>query len=124
MRTLLMVLMIAGLMSTVGVYAASTLGTATLKTVGGTGTAAVSAPTSGGVSIAWSQDASGAIVGATVTWTPAVDADYMITVTAGSTVGTLAVASSGTAERTSDLVTLSATAPDAVTSAEVIIVET
>ena len=41
-----MVLMIAGLMSTVGVYAAS-LGTPTLKTTGGTGSTAVSAPITG-----------------------------------------------------------------------------
>ena len=46
MRTILMVLMIAGLMSTVGVYAAS-LSAPTIGVLGGTATTSVTAPSSG-----------------------------------------------------------------------------
>ena len=122
MRTLLMVLMIAGLMSTVGVYAAD-LGTATINTVGGTGSETVSAPTSGGVVVKWTTDASGQITGADVTWTPGADANYSMKVKAGSTTGSATITSSGTVSRT-DSVTLTATAPDTVTTSEVTIVQT
>ena len=128
MRTILMVLMIAGLMSTVGVYAAS-LGSSTTGTVGGTGSVTVSAPTSGGVTVAWTTDGNGDVTGADVTWTPAVSKIYTLRVTTKDSVpavlssGTVTLGSvSGTAERT-DSVTLSATAASAIVTAEVIIYE-
>ena len=128
MRTILMVLMIAGLMSTVGVYAAS-LGSSTTGKVGGTGDVAVTAPTSGGVSVAWTTDGNGDVTGADVTWTPAVSLVYTIRVTAKDGVpaalnsGTLTLgAVSGTTERT-DSITLAATSPDLIANAEVSIYE-
>ena len=59
MKTLAMVMMIARLMSTVGVYAAGLGGAPTIKRVGGTGSVSVDAPTSAAVTMDWNQDAVG-----------------------------------------------------------------
>ena len=122
MKTLVMVMMIAGLMSTVGVYAAGLGGAPTIKTVGGTGSVSVSAPTSAAVAMDWNQDAAGDITSVDVTWTPDTATTYDITVTAGATVGTLTTPTTGTISRT-DTVTMSATAVDSVSTAEVVIKE-
>ena len=53
MRTLLMVLMIAGMMSTVGVYAAGFGSTPTTKTLAGSGDEPVSALNTGTVELGW-----------------------------------------------------------------------
>ncbi len=68
MRTLLMVFMIAGIMSTVGVYAAGLGGAPTIKAVGGTGSTTVAAPTSGvtTVTVDWTFDGSNLVNGAVV----------------------------------------------------------
>lgn len=69
MRTLFMALMITGLMSTVGVYAASFSGGSTVKTIGGTTAQTVTSPTTGSVDLSWGltgDDVSSAIV----KWTP------------------------------------------------------
>ena len=128
MRTLLMVLMIAGLMSTVGVYAAS-LGSSSTKTLGATGSVTVGAPTSSGVTIAWTFDSNGDVTGADVTWDPAVSKIYTIRVTTKNSVpsvlstGTMTLSAvSGTDPRT-DSVSLSATAASAIATAEVVISE-
>ena len=118
MRTLLMVLMIAGLMSTVGVYAAS-LGTPTLKTTGGTGSTAVSAPITGTATVVWTLTGT-SITGADVTWTPTAASVYKIVVKAGATTGTFTTPTTGTISRT-DSVVLSSTDPAAVSTAEVVI---
>ena len=128
MRTLLMVLMIAGLMSTVGVYAAS-LGSSSTGTIGGTGDLSVSAPTSAGVTVAWTTDTNGDVTGADVTWTPAVSLIYTIRVTAKDSSlvtlnsGTFTLgAVSGVVSRT-DSVVLAATASDLIANAEINIYE-
>ena len=123
MRTILMVLMIVGLMSTVGVYAAGLGGTPTIKTLGGTGSTSVSAPTGSAVSVKWTSNSSGQVTGADVTWTPAANSNYAIVVKAGSTTGSASVTSSGTTEITTS-VTLTATDASAISTAEVIITET
>jgi hypothetical protein len=123
MRTILMVLMIVGLMSTVGVYAAGLGGSPTIKTLGGTGSTAVSAPTGSAVTVKWTSNASGQVTGADVTWTPATNSNYTIVVKAGSTTGSNTVTSSGTIEITTS-VTLSATDASTISTAEVIITET
>ena len=77
MRTLFMALMITGLMSTVGVYAASFSGGSTVKTIGGTTAQTVAAPTTGSVDLSWGltgDDVSSAIV----KWTPTVNGTYTV----------------------------------------------
>ena len=123
MRTILMVLMIVGFMYTVGVYAAGLGGTPTIKTLGGTGSTSVSAPTGSTVSVKWTSDSSGQVTGADVTWTPAANSNYTLVVKAGSTTGSASVTSSGTLEITTS-VTLTATAASDISTAEVIITET
>ena len=123
MRTIFMVLMVVGLMSTVGVYAAGLGGSPTIKTLGGTGSTAVSAPTGSAVTVVWTSSASGQVTGADVTWTPAANSNYTVIVKAGSTTGSATVTSSGTTQITTS-VTLSATDASAISTAEVIISET
>ena len=123
MRTLLMVLMIAGLMSTVGVYAAGFGTTPSTKTLSGSGAETVSAANTSTTSISWRF--SGELVDAAkVTWTPVAAGDYDVIVSAGGQSGTLNVPSSGTAERVDDVVVLASTvAASAVTSATIVIEE-
>ena len=123
MRTILMVLMIVGLMSTVGVYAAGLGGSPTIKTLGGTGSTSVSSPTGSTVTVKWTSNASGQVTGADVTWTPSVSSNYTVIVKAGSTTGSATVTTSGTTEITTS-VTLSPTDADTISTAEVIITET
>ena len=120
MRTLLVALMIAGLMSTVGVYAASITGSP--KSVGGTGSVAVSAPTSASVTVDYNLTA-GQVVSLDVTWTPSAASNYDLDVELGASTGNLNVPSSGTVQRT-DTVTISpAVDAESVTTAEVVITE-
>ena len=119
MRTLLMVLMIAGMMSTVGVYAAGFGSTPTTKTIADSGDETVSAPNTGTISLAYVLT-NDMVTGVKVTWTPGAAADYDITVKAGGNTGTLNVPSSGTVQRT-DSVTISSTEASAVTTAKVVI---
>ena len=81
MRTLIMVLMIVGLMSTVGVYAASVTGTT--ATVGGTGDMTISSPTSS-VDVDWTFDASNDVSGGIVNWTTGAAGSHTVKVTVGS----------------------------------------
>ena len=122
MRTILMVLMIAGLMSTVGVYAAGLGGTPTTKSLGGA-SGTVSAPTATAVDVSWVLDAAGDVIRADVLWDPAVSANYTVTVTAGATTGSQTVTASGTTPITT-LVTLAAADPSLISTADVVIQET
>ena len=126
MRTLLMVFMIAGMMSTVGVYAAGLGGSPTIKAVGGTGSTTVAAPTDGAttVTVDWTFDGSNDVNGAVVSWTPAGSTTYDITVTAGSSSGTMTTptTTAGVA-RTTDTVSFTAIAADLIDNAEVVISE-
>ena len=119
MRTLLMVLMIAGMMSTVGVYAVGFGSTPTTKTIADSGDETVSAHNTGTISLAYVLT-NDMVTGVKVTWTPGAAADYDITVKAGGNTGTLNVPSSGTVQRT-DSVTISSTEASAVTTAKVVI---
>ena len=121
MRTLLMVLMIAGMMSTVGVYAAGFGSTPTTKTLAGSGDESVTAPNTGTVNLGYVTTGD-TVTGIKVTWTPASSGDYDITVVAGGTTGTLNIPSSGTVQRT-DTVTISSTEASAITTAKVVISE-
>ena len=121
MRTLLMVLMIAGLMSTVGVYAAGFPSTPTAKDVG-SGQASVAAPNENAVTVKWGFTGAN-VTSALVSWDPVTSGDYDIRVTAGGTTGTLNIPVSGTAARVDDSVTLAATDPATITTADVMIDE-
>ena len=126
MRTLLMVLMIAGLMSTVGVYAAGFGATPTTKTLAGSSDITVSSSTSGvtATTVKWRTDSNNKIDAAKVTWTPQAAGDYDIVVAAGGQTGTLNVPSSGATERVDDIVPLAAAVEaSAVTTAKVVIEE-
>ena len=123
MRTLLMVLMIAGLMSTVGVYAAGFGTTPTTKTLAGSGDVTVSAANTSTTSVSWRFSGS-TVDAAKVTWTPAAAGDYDIIVTAGAQTGTLNIPSSGTVQRVDDIVVLAAAVEaSAVTTAKIVIEE-
>ena len=126
MRTLLMVFMIAGMMSTVGVYAAGLGGSPTIKAVGGTGSTTVAAPTDGAttVSVSWTFDASNDVNGAVVSWTPAGSTTYDIAVTAGSSTGSMTTPTTAAGVlRTTDAVTFTAISADLIANAEVVISE-
>ena len=126
MRALLMVFMIAGMMSTVGVYAAGLGGSPTVKSIGGTGSTTVAAPTDGAttVTVDWTFDGSNDVNGAVVSWTPASSTTYDITVTAGGSSGSMTTptTSAGVA-RTTDTVSFTPVSADLVSTAEVVISE-
>jgi len=122
MRTLLMVLMISGMMSTVGVYAAGLGGTPTIKTIGGTGSTTVTAPTSSAMTLDWTFTGND-VTGVDVTWTPGSSTTYDLVVTAGGNQGTLTTPTTVAGTPRTDSVTLSATDPDAISTAEVVIKE-
>ena len=119
MRTLLMVMMIAGLMSTVGVYAAGIGGAPTVKTIGGSGDETVSTPNTGTVTLGYVMTGE-MITGVKVTWTPAAAGDYDIDVKAGGNSGNLNIPSSGTVQRT-DSVTIASTEASALGTVKVVI---
>ena len=121
MRTLLMILMIAGMMSSVGVYAAGFGSTPTTKTLAGSGDESVSAPNTGTVTLGYVTTGD-TVTGVLVTWTPAAAGDYDITVVAGGTTGTLNIPSSGSVQRT-DTVTISSTEASAISTAKVVIAQ-
>ena len=120
MRTLLMVLMIAGMMSTVGVYATSFGSTPTTKTLAGSTDESVSAPNTGTVTLGY-VFTNETITGVKVTWTPASDGDYDIDVKAGGQNGNLNIPTSGTSQRTDTVSLGSAVEASAVTTAKVVI---
>ena len=122
MRTLLIVLMVAGMMSTVGVYAAGLGGAPTIKTIGGTGTTSVGAPTDSAVTLDWNFTGS-QVTGVDVTWTPNATANYDVTVTAGGTLGTLSAVAGVASTPQTDTVTLAAIEADSVGDAKVTIMQ-
>ena len=121
MRTLVAIFMFAGMLSTVGVYAAGFGSTPTTKTLAGSGDEAVSAPNSGAVTLGYATTGD-TVTGILVTWTPSASSSYDLTVVAGGNTGTLNVVSSGTLERT-DTVSIVATEASAITTAKVVISE-
>ena len=121
MRTILMVLMIAGLMSTVGVYAAS-LGTPTLETMGGTTATTVNSPVTGSVALTWNYTGD-AVTGVDVAWTSTYAKVYNITVTAGGTTGTFTTPTTVAAGGRTDTVPMASTEVIDITTAKVIIAE-
>lgn len=121
MRNLIMVLMVAGLMSTVGVYAASVTGSP--KALGGTGSVTVSAPTSSTVTSTFITDSSGDVTSVKVGWTPSSTNAVDIRVIVGSSTGTLSVTPADTTAREDTISISPVVAADLVTTAEVIINE-
>ena len=125
MRTLFMVLMIAGLMFTVGVYAAGLGGAPTIKTVGGTGTITVNAPTFAATTVTLDWVMTGSqVTGVDVTWTPDPVGTYDIGVTAGGQ-STIAFTTPTTVLQTIRTDTLTFTAAveaDAIADAKTVIV--
>ena len=119
MRTILMVLMIAGLMSTVGVYAAS-LSAPTIGVLGGTATTSVTAPSSGAIDLTWGFNASGQVTSVDVKWTPLVAKAYKISVVAGGSIHNYTTATTGTIELT-HTAPMSATEASAINDAKVVI---
>ena len=118
MRALYMVLMIAGMISTVDVYAVG-LGSTPTKTLAGSGYKSVSAPNTGWVTLGY-VTADKVVTRTKVTWFPASAGNYDITVKAGCTTGTPNISSCGTAART-DTVTISSTETNAMFTAKVVI---
>ena len=121
MKTLLIVFIIAGMMSTLGIYAAGFGSTPTTKTLAGSGDEVVSAPNTGTVTIGYATTGD-TVTGILVTWTPSASGDYDLTVVAGGNTGTLNVPSSGTLERT-DTVSIAVTEASAITTTKLIISE-
>ena len=121
MRTLLMVLMITGLMSTVGVYAAGLGGTPTIKTVGGTSAETVGSPVSTAISIDWTFSGD-QVSGGIVTWTPTASGVHVVTLAAGAQTQSLTTGSlTGGFPENSTLVFGTAVEASAVTTAKVTI---
>ncbi|MCH8086539.1 MAG: hypothetical protein IIC81_01670 [Chloroflexi bacterium] len=120
MRKMSIVLMMAILFATVGIYAASVTGST--KTLGGTGSVTVSAPATS-AAVSWTVDASGDVTAVTVAWTPGLAGDYTLNVTVDASSGTFSCTTCGTSPR-SDSVTISPVVPaDTVTAASVQIFE-
>ncbi len=119
MRTLLIVLMIAGMMSAVGVYAAGFGSTPSTKTLAGSGDESVSAPNTGSVELGWTFTAD-LITGVTVNWTPAAAGTYDMYVTVGGTTDTASFSPADTTNGT-DTVTITATEASVIVNAKVII---
>lgn len=121
MRTLLMVLMIAGMMSTVGVYA-TTFGSApTLQAIAGSGDDPVTAPNTGNVDLAWVFTGD-QVTAVAVTWTPGATTNYKINVGAGGQTGELTgVAGTISTPRTDNVTLGAAVEASAITTAKVVI---
>ena len=120
MRTIFMAMLVAALMATVGVYAASITGST--KTLGGTGSVTVTAPST--TAAAKFNVSGGNVATVDVTWTPAASSNYTISVdlNAGTSTGSLGITTSGTVQRT-DTVTVASIAASAVTSVDLVIAE-
>ena len=121
MKTLLIVFIIAGMMSTLGIYATGFGSTPTTKTLAGSGDEVVSAPNVGTVTIGYATTGD-TVTGILVTWTPSASGDYDLTVVAGGNTGTLNVPNSGTLERT-DTVSIAVTETNAFNTTKLIISE-
>ena len=123
MRNVLMGLMIAGLMSTVGVYAAGLGGTPTIKTVGGTASETVGSPVSAAISVDWVFTGD-QVSGANITWTPLAATTYDINLGAGGQTGSMTTPTTTASEQRTDLVTLgSPVEASVVATAKVVIAE-
>ena len=125
MRTLLMVFMIAGMMSTVGVFAAGLGGAPTIKTIGGSGTVSVDAPTAAVSTITLNWNFTGNnVTGVDVVWKALGATTYDITVAAGgNTTSAYTTGTTVAGETRTDTLTLASTAADAITDAVVTIKE-
>ena len=120
MRKMSIVLMMAILFATVGIYAASVSGST--KTLGGTGSVTVGAPAVS-AAVSWTVDGNGDVTAAIVDWTPAALGDYTLNVTVGASSGTFSCTTCGSGGR-SDSVSISpVVAADAVSGATVVIIE-
>ena len=120
MRKMAIVLMMAILFATVGIYAASVTGST--KTLGGTGSVTVSAPATS-AAVSWTVDASGDVTAATVAWTPASAGDYTLKVQVGASTGTFSCTVCGTSARTDSVTISPVLAADSVSAATVVIIE-
>ena len=104
MRTLLLAISIATMMSMVGVYSMSIVDEPGVLGGGGSSEKEFSG-SHGETSLTWTVS-DGKVTGADVTWTPSGSGEYTVTVTVGNSVGRTTVTSSGKVERT-DTVTIS-----------------
>ena len=120
MRKMSIVLMMAILFATVGIYAASVTGST--KTLGGTGSVTVSAPATS-AAVSWTVDSSGDVTAATVAWTPASAGDYTLKVQVGASTGTFSCTTCGTSARTDSVTISPVLAADSVSAATVVIIE-
>ena len=119
MRKMSIVLMMAILFATVGIYAASVTGST--KTLGGTGSVTVSAPATS-ADVSWTVDATGDVTAVTVAWTPASLGDFTLKVTVGSSTGTFSCTTCGTSARTDSVTISPSIAADSVSAATVVII--
>ena len=104
MRTLLLAISIATMMSMVGVYSMSIVDEPGVLGGGGSSGKDTSG-SEGEISMTWTVS-DGHVTGADVTWTPSGSGEYTVTVSVGDSVGWTTVTSTGRLER-SDTVTIS-----------------
>ena len=117
-----MALMIAGLMSTVGVYPTGLGAYPTSETLGAISQVTVSGPNAPAVSLAWSFTG-GQVTGVDVTWTPAAATSYTINVAAGGNTGALTTPTTRAGFQRTDAVLLPATQARGITTVRVAIAE-
>ena len=120
MRKIAIGVLLAMLVMTAGVYAASMSGTT--KKLSSTGSTTVDAP-SAAATLGWTLDATGDVTAGKVSWTPVADSDYTITVTVNGITGTGAITTSGTSFRTDSITISPSITSENVTSGIVIISE-
>ena len=121
MRTILMIAAMLGLMSTVGVYAASFGGGSSVATIGGTGSQSISAPTAASVDLTFTLT-DGEVSAAVVDWTPSATGDYTLSVDIDGTSYTATGQAGVSATPVTHTITVSpAVASDSVSAATVTI---
>ena len=120
MRKIAIGVLLAILVMTAGVYAASMSGTT--KRLGGTGSTTVDAP-SAAATLGWGLNSTGDVITGDVSWTPVADSDYTILVRVGGVTGTGAITTSGTSFRTDSITKSPSVASDSITAAIVVISE-
>jgi hypothetical protein len=118
-----MALLILGLMSTVGVYAASITGAT--RTLGGSGAVTVGSGVTGTATTSYTLTGAD-VTAVNVLWTPAATGTYTIQVTTGGivTTGTLTGVAGVAATPMTSIVPLAATAASGVTSVSLVINQT
>ena len=118
---LVFIALMATVLSTVDVYAATTNGEST--PLGCTGTMVIGSPTSSTTAVGWMLNGRGEVVGAEVTWTPGESSHYSLVVTVGSSTGSLSIANSDITARTDSVLISPPVSAENANSASLIILQ-